>query len=78
VTLGYCDAQITDSHPTFIAHRAQFLNLTLTTSFGNGTTIPDGEYRVLLRALRIFGNPSEQNDWETYQSPIFVKASAAS
>ena len=56
----------------------QFLNLTLSSSFGNGTRIPDGEYRVLLSALKIFGNRNNPGDWITHRSPNFIKASTAS
>lgn len=41
--------------------------------FSNETAIPDGEYRLFLKALKIFGNPDNPKDWETYLSPIVVK-----
>ncbi|KAF9474706.1 pyrolysin [Pholiota conissans] len=41
-----------------------------TSTFANGTTIPSGTYRVLLRALRVTGNPLLEEDYESWLSPI--------
>ncbi|PPQ71285.1 hypothetical protein CVT24_012339 [Panaeolus cyanescens] len=41
-----------------------------TPTFANGTVIPNGQYRVLLRALKPTGNPSRQEDYESWLSPI--------
>ncbi|GJJ15891.1 hypothetical protein Clacol_010169 [Clathrus columnatus] len=44
-------------------------------AFANGTIIPNGQYRILLRALKITGNPDDEEDYETYLSPpvgVFV------
>ncbi|KIO28453.1 hypothetical protein M407DRAFT_71764, partial [Tulasnella calospora MUT 4182] len=38
--------------------------------FANGTTIPNGSYRVLLRALKITGDPSNENDYESWLGPV--------
>jgi len=38
--------------------------------FANGTMIPNGEYRILLRALRITGDPTVEGDYESWLSPI--------
>lgn len=38
--------------------------------FANGTTIPEGSYRILLRALRVTGNPDNQEDYESWLSPV--------
>ncbi|KIO15420.1 hypothetical protein M407DRAFT_35006 [Tulasnella calospora MUT 4182] len=38
--------------------------------FANGTTIPNGSYRVLLRALEITGDPSNENDYESWLGPV--------
>jgi hypothetical protein len=38
--------------------------------FANGTGIPNGYYRYLLRALRVTGNPQRQEDYESWLSPI--------
>lgn len=32
-----------------------------TATFRNGSTIPNGSYRLLFRALRVTGNPKEDN-----------------
>ncbi|TFK44150.1 pyrolysin [Crucibulum laeve] len=39
-------------------------------TFANGTTIANGSYRVLLRALRVTGNPTREEDYESWLSPI--------
>ncbi|KAF8524710.1 subtilisin-like protease [Hysterangium stoloniferum] len=41
-----------------------------TPRFANNTLIPNGQYRVLLRALKITGDPSNEADFETFLSPI--------
>lgn len=41
-----------------------------TPTFANGTTIPNGSYRLLLRALRVTGDPTKEGDSEVYLSPI--------
>lgn len=38
--------------------------------FANGTTIPNGLYRVIVRALRVTGNPQREEDYDVYLSPI--------
>ena len=38
--------------------------------FANGTRIPNGSYRFLLRALRVTGNPQRQEDYESWLSPV--------
>lgn len=38
--------------------------------FANKTTIPNGQYRILMRALRITGNPKSEGDYESWLSPI--------
>ncbi|KAF7315418.1 Pyrolysin [Mycena indigotica] len=43
----------------------------LTNTFANGTVIPNGTYKVLLRALKVTGNPTNEDDWESWLSPIF-------
>lgn len=40
--------------------------------FANGTDIPTGKYRVLSRALRMFGNPTEPSDWQLFLSDAFT------
>ncbi|KDQ27552.1 hypothetical protein PLEOSDRAFT_1112600 [Pleurotus ostreatus PC15] len=39
-------------------------------TFANGTTIPNGQYRLLLRALRVTGDPTNEADFESFLSPI--------
>ena len=39
-------------------------------TFWNGTRIPDGSFRFLLRALRNLGDPERLEDWESWLGPI--------
>ncbi|KAJ8076300.1 hypothetical protein PM082_000719 [Marasmius tenuissimus] len=41
-----------------------------TPTFANGTTIPNGTYRILLRALRVTGDPGKGSDYESWLSPV--------
>lgn len=38
--------------------------------FANNTAIPNGRYRVLLRALKVNGDATSQNDYESWLSPV--------
>ncbi|PBK95398.1 pyrolysin [Armillaria gallica] len=38
--------------------------------FANGTTIPNGSYKFLLRALKVTGDPKQEEDFESWLSPI--------
>ncbi|KAG8699412.1 hypothetical protein FRC08_005330 [Ceratobasidium sp. 394] len=40
--------------------------------FANGTAIPDGAYQILLRALKIAGDPTKEDDWESWTSPVIT------
>jgi len=42
----------------------------LTNTFANGTVIPNGSYKILLRALKVTGDPTNEADYETWLSPI--------
>ncbi|KAG7446685.1 pyrolysin [Guyanagaster necrorhizus] len=37
--------------------------------FANGTAIPNGSYKFLLRALKVTGDPKEEEDFESWLSP---------
>lgn len=39
-------------------------------TFANNSQIPNGLYRVLMRALRVAGDPSNEADYENWLSPI--------
>ncbi|RSL59542.1 hypothetical protein CEP54_007251 [Fusarium duplospermum] len=39
--------------------------------FANGSSIPDGEYRILGRAVRTFGDMNNLDDWQYSLSPWF-------
>ncbi|ODO08780.1 peptidase [Cryptococcus wingfieldii CBS 7118] len=41
-------------------------------AFANGTAIPGGTYRFLLRALHIFGDSTEESDYESWVSQPFI------
>ncbi|WPK24808.1 hypothetical protein PUMCH_002099 [Australozyma saopauloensis] len=43
-------------------------------SFSNGTAIPSGRYKFLCRALKIFGKPSNINDWQFFLTDSFTVA----
>ncbi|KAF8521827.1 subtilisin-like protease [Gautieria morchelliformis] len=47
-----------------------FSSVRLNATFANNSAIPIGQYRVLLRALKITGDPTDENDYETFLSPI--------
>ncbi|KAJ7282906.1 subtilisin-like protease [Mycena rebaudengoi] len=38
--------------------------------FANGTTIPNGSYKILLRSLRVTGDPTNEADYDSWLSPI--------
>jgi subtilisin family serine protease len=38
--------------------------------FANNQTIPNGRYRILMRALKVTGDPTDQNDYESFLSPV--------
>ncbi|KAJ7187915.1 subtilisin-like protease [Mycena filopes] len=44
--------------------------LLLENVFANGTVIPNGSYKVLLRALRVTGDATNEADYESWLSPI--------
>ncbi|KAJ8076315.1 hypothetical protein PM082_000736 [Marasmius tenuissimus] len=40
-------------------------------TFVNGSTIPNGKYRILMRALRVTGDVGNEGDYESWLSPVF-------
>ncbi|KZW03532.1 pyrolysin [Exidia glandulosa HHB12029] len=38
--------------------------------FENGTRIPTGQYKILGRALRVFGDPKVEEDYQSWLSPV--------
>ena len=42
----------------------------ITSTFLNGTKIPVGQYRILLRILRVLGDPTNERDYDVWLSPI--------
>ncbi|KAG7098097.1 hypothetical protein E1B28_000071 [Marasmius oreades] len=46
--------------------------------FANGTTVPNGAYKILLSALKVTGDPSNELDYETWLSPVVVGVSVPS
>jgi hypothetical protein len=54
-----------------VASSDTFESLQLTPTFANGTTIPNGDYRILVRALRVTGDPAIEGDYESWLSEIF-------
>ncbi|KAF8149470.1 pyrolysin [Crassisporium funariophilum] len=48
-----------------------FSTLALTDpAFANGTVIPNGSYRILIRGLRVTGDPTKEEDYDSWLSPI--------
>ncbi|KAG5640794.1 hypothetical protein DXG03_007183, partial [Asterophora parasitica] len=47
-----------------------YTTIPVSTNFANGTRIPNGSYRVLLRALKVTGDATKQEDYESWLSPI--------
>ncbi|KAG5640018.1 hypothetical protein DXG03_001768, partial [Asterophora parasitica] len=47
-----------------------FSYIPLSTTFANGTSIPNGSYRVLVRALRVTGDATKEEDYDSWLSPI--------
>ncbi|WP_044988573.1 S8 family serine peptidase [Sorangium cellulosum] len=39
---------------------------------GRATVVPDGDYRIKLRALRALGDPGNEAHWDTWTSPVFT------
>ncbi|EJD40097.1 hypothetical protein AURDEDRAFT_170871 [Auricularia subglabra TFB-10046 SS5] len=52
------------------ASRGQLYSVRLR-EFANGTAIPLGQYKVLLRALRPFGDPEKAEDYDVHVSVQF-------
>jgi hypothetical protein len=42
---------------------------TIPVVFANGTAVPNGQYKVLLRALRVNGNPDTLDDYDIFVTP---------
>ncbi|KAJ6603216.1 subtilisin-like protease [Mycena vulgaris] len=42
----------------------------LPNTFANGTVIPNGTYKILLRSLKVTGDPTNEADYESWLSPI--------
>lgn len=47
-----------------------FLSIPLSNQFENGTTFASGQYRFLASVLKVFGDQSNDEDWERWLSPI--------
>ncbi|KAM3503384.1 hypothetical protein MY11210_008736 [Beauveria gryllotalpidicola] len=57
-------------------HRAhhdlsQFTQFEWNGQLDTGSYAPEGYYKLVVRALRIFGNPSNEEDWDISESPQF-------
>ena len=42
----------------------------LMNQFSDGKPVPEGQYKLLIRVLKITGNPDKQEDYETWVSPV--------
>ncbi|KAJ7254122.1 subtilisin-like protease [Mycena rebaudengoi] len=45
-------------------------SIVLAKAFANGTVIPNGYYKILLRSLRVTGDPTNEADYDSWLSPI--------
>jgi hypothetical protein len=45
--------------------------------FANKKRVANGEYRILLRVLRVTGNHDDENDYEVWTSPPFKVATSS-
>ncbi|KAJ7045889.1 subtilisin-like protease, partial [Mycena alexandri] len=59
-----------DMDPTLFLDFAIANAVHLTNTFANGTIVPNGSYRILLRSLRVTGDPTNEADYESWLSPI--------
>ncbi|KAK1224337.1 hypothetical protein PQX77_012766 [Marasmius sp. AFHP31] len=50
----------------------RLLGLNNNMTFANGSFVPDGTYKVMVRALRVSGNPDVQKDYDTWLSPALT------
>ncbi|KJK79864.1 hypothetical protein H634G_04103 [Metarhizium anisopliae BRIP 53293] len=49
----------------------QFTQFKWNGQLDTGSNVPEGYYKLVVRALRIFGNPSNDEDWDVSESPRF-------
>ncbi|KAH7103016.1 subtilisin-like protein [Auriculariales sp. MPI-PUGE-AT-0066] len=47
-----------------------YYGLATPSTFSNGTTVPVGSYKLLARFLKVSGNPTKEEDYETWLSPV--------
>ncbi|KAJ7248783.1 subtilisin-like protease [Mycena rebaudengoi] len=45
-------------------------SIVLAKAFANGTVIPNGSYKILLRSLRVTGDPTNEADYDSWLSPV--------
>ena len=64
------------NYPSYFMSRNSFISLPSSyTAIWNGSLnssvqVPDGNYTILYRALKIFGDPNNNDDYENYTSPV--------
>lgn len=49
----------------------QFTRFEWNGQLDTGDKVPKGPYKLVVRALRIFGNPDNDDDWDISESPVF-------
>jgi hypothetical protein len=57
---------------TYVPRMPSAATMDLSNNFTHGGLIPNGEYRILARALRTFGDYKKAEDWQFKLSPTFV------
>lgn len=65
------NAAVYNSVPRVQPGNAPYFSLALPTKFSNGSAVPLGQYRLLLRVLHPFGDPSLEKDYDVYVSEQF-------
>lgn len=56
----------------FLTDDENHYNATWNGTLSTGIQVPAGNYRFLYRALKIFGDPNNNNDYENWTSPMFT------
>lgn len=68
--LRYRESRHTDEWAVQDEANNGYTKIPLVKTFENGTAIPPGQYRIVVRALRVTGDPQKASDYESWLSPI--------
>jgi hypothetical protein len=56
----------------FVDQSGGYSLVPITSRLANSTQLPKGDYKVLVRALKITGDPKEESSYESWLSTPFV------